>query len=118
MSTIFRNGISWHLAAPRYAELLGLIPQFLSNSNPDPAAAQFNISYAHGGGWMPMAKWSLLKPDEGSDSPFSLRIKYPSDPPYAPGAWCRLRDELILVFPHAWVAIVQPTGAFEVSRMD
>ena len=116
MSSIFHNGITWHLAHPRYEALLGFIPQFLSQRDPASAAVQFDESYAHGGGWRPMEDWELL--NFPTDSPFALRIQYPNDPPYSPIAWGRLRNEVILVFPHAWVAIVQPTGAFEVSRMD
>ena len=30
----------------------------------------------------------------------------------------RLRDETILLYEMDWVAVIQPDGAFEVSRMD
>jgi hypothetical protein len=114
-SSIFRNGITWHVLSPRHAELLGYIPQFVNTDDPSPAAEQLHENYAHGGGWRPMEEWKLVG---DRTFPFSMSIQYPNDPPYSPVAWGRLREELILVFNHAWVAIVQPDGAFEVSRMD
>jgi hypothetical protein len=29
-----------------------------------------------------------------------------------------LRDELILIYEHSWVAIIQPDRTFETCRMD
>lgn len=88
---------------------LGFIPQMLSDADPRPTAAQFNENYAHGGGWRPFKGFSLQA--DGS-------LTYPGDPPTRLLYEARLRDELIRVYEHAWVAIVQPDGSFEVSRMD
>jgi len=41
-----------------------------------------------------------------------------SKPPLKPVATSMLRDEMILVYPYAWVGIVQPSGDYEVSRCD
>jgi hypothetical protein len=30
----------------------------------------------------------------------------------------KLRDEVILVYPHSWVLILQKGGSFEICRMD
>jgi hypothetical protein len=65
-----------------------------------------------------MEGWDLIGFPDQLATPLNLRIQYPNDPPYSPVAYGFLRDELILVFPHAWVAIVQPDGAFAVARMD
>ena len=46
-------------------------------------------------------------------------LKYPGDPPLKPiAAVSRLRDEVILFYPHDWLCVVQPDGSFEVSRVD
>lgn len=89
---------------------VGLIPFFIQQSDPRPAAAQFNERYAHGGGWMPMDGWTL--------DPDTHAITYPGDGPLEPIDAFELRDETIAIYEDAWVAIVQKDGSFEVSRMD
>lgn len=92
----------------------GLIPAFLSESDPAPACEQFRRNYAHGGGWGPMREWQLTDNDDWR----KVTIRYPGDPPLRALGMIVLRTERIFIFPHAWVAIVQPDGRFEVSRMD
>jgi len=46
------------------------------------------------------------------------KLRYPGDPILAPLAQAKLRDELIVFYRHALVAIIQPDGSFEVSRVD
>lgn len=100
------NIIAYH---PRAEELMGLIPHFLDEYDPRPAAEQFNERYAHGGGWSPMKGWTM---------PTTLHIEYSGDEPLHALAEIEFRNEAILVFPHAWVCIMQPDGSFEVARMD
>ena len=92
-------------------EHLGLIPLFLSSEDTAPAREQFDANYAHGGGWLPMSGWTL------SDK-LVLTYQDGEDPPLSPLAAAKFNGELILVYPYGWVAIVQPDGTFEVSRMD
>jgi len=101
----------WQVRPGTHPDLLGEIPHFVNEADDRPAAEQFDDNYAHGGGWRPMEKWEL--------DPDGCAITYPGgDPPLKPLAFATLRDELILVYPHAWVVIVQNDGTFEVSRMD
>lgn len=46
--------------------------------------------------------------------PETYVIKYPGDPPFPPVARMRLRDEVILVYPCAWVTIIQKDGSYEI----
>lgn len=48
----------------------------------------------------------------------SYGLKYPDDPTIYPVARIRFRDELVLVYPFDWVAVVQRDGAFKVARID
>lgn len=89
---------------------LGLIPYFLDPQNPDNAAVQFNRAYRHGGGWKPFHGFKLQSAN--------MTLSYPGDPPMKPFAVTQLRDEKVYVYPHAWVLVLQPSGTFEVSRMD
>lgn len=98
----------WALLHP-HADL-GRIPSFLFCDDPRSAREQFDERYAFGGGWRPMPHWQYDKETRA--------IAYPGDPPLHPIAETTLRDELILLYPSAWVAIIQPDGAFEVARMD
>jgi hypothetical protein len=50
--------------------------------------------------------------------PTTLHIQYPYDKALAAIAEIEFRKETILVFPHAWVCIIQENGSFEVARMD
>jgi len=93
----------------RLEALLGFIPSFLVEDDQRSAREQIEDRYAHGGGWLPAANWTL-----GED----LSITYDGDERYDPVAFTRLRGETIAVYPHAWVAIIQPNGTFEVSRCD
>lgn len=102
--------LDWQILHPRGADILGLIPAFIFESDPRSAAEQFNERYAHGGGWRPMSGWGL--------EPGSFALKYPGDPALHPVAGAWLREERIFVYPYAWVAIVQADGSFEVARMD
>lgn len=90
---------------------LGWIPSFLTALDPRPAWEQINERYAHGGGWNPMlpGKWRLDEKDY---------LHYPGDPAFQPLAMAWLRDEKILIYMYAFVAIVQRDGSFSVARID
>lgn len=91
---------------------LGMLATMLTESDPRPAAEQFNERYNHGGDWQPTTtrRWKLNLEKQS--------LTYPGDPPLYPIAWGVLRDERIYVFQHSWVCIVQENGNFEVARMD
>jgi hypothetical protein len=89
---------------------LGFIPMFLNPRDTRSAKEQFNTAYAHGGGWRKFEGFTMRASDRA--------IKYPGDPAFKPLAEGKLRNETILVYPHAWVAIVQPDGTYEIARMD
>lgn len=91
----------------------GVIPLMLLPDDPRPAREQLDEGYAHGGGWRKFEGFTLT-----GDSTSNFRLTYPDDPPYKPQAWTLLRGELVMVFPHSWVCIVQPDGKYEVARMD
>jgi hypothetical protein len=92
-------------------DMCGMIPEFLSEYNERSAREQLDQAYRHGGGWRPMKGWNF--------EPESKAIKYPGDPEMYPVAMMELHEkEMIYVYPHAWVVIVQPDGSFEIARMD
>jgi hypothetical protein len=94
------------------AEHLGLIPKMLSEDDPRPAREQLDTGYRHGGGWRPFEGFDMAHYKD------MWWLLYPNDPPTRSLAYCKLRDEIIVVYQHAWVAIIQPDGSFEVCRMD
>lgn len=102
--------IIWTLRHPEATvEMLGYLPDMLSETDPRPAREQLDSGYRHGGGWCPFAGFEL-QPD-GS-------IVYPGDPPMPLLAETTLRDERIRFFDCAWVMILQPDDSFEICRMD
>ena len=101
----------WTLIHPRVQpDDLGLLTGMLSEVDERPAREQLHENYQHGGGWRPMEGFKLDRRH--------LLLTYPEDPPYRPLACCQLRNELIVVYPYSWVAIIQPDHSFEVCRMD
>jgi len=109
--------LDWHLNEALVSQhgfdaclqAISIIPTFLAEADPRPAFEQFNERYI--GGWNPRlpGKWRL---DQNN------YLHYPGDPLMVPIAAAQLRDELILVYPHAWVCIAQLDGSFSVARMD
>lgn len=89
---------------------LGFLPSMLSVSDPRPAREQFDERYKYGGGWQPVRGFEL--------DAKSRALLYPGDPPMKPVATAQLRDEMILVYPYSFVAVVQADGSFEAARMD
>lgn len=102
-----------HMAATGFEafDLVGFIPHMLSEGNPDDAVTQLNNGYAHGGGWHDFPGFTFV------DGP-TPSLTYPGDPPMLAVASWQLRDERIILFDSAWVAVVQPNGDFRVARMD
>lgn len=90
-----------------HPDMLGFIPEFLSEEDPRPAREQFKERYI--GGWTSFPGFKMLQNGD---------LSYPEDPPTALLAETSLRDEVIRFYNHAWVAIVHPDGSFEVSRID
>jgi hypothetical protein len=102
--------MKWLLFQPGMtAEHLGIIPAMLDEGDPRPAAEQFHANYAHGGGWRPTRGFALSA---------EWVLSYPGDPPMRPVAMTQLREEFIMLYPHAWVLVLQPGGSWAVCRMD
>lgn len=89
-------------------EHLGMIPMFLLPNDPRSAREQFDERYAHGGGWQPFKGFTMTE----------AGLEYLGDPPVKLLAEGRFRDEIIRIYEYAWVAVVQPDGSYEISRMD
>lgn len=92
-------------------EMLGAIPDMLSVDDPAGAVEQIDAAYrADGGGWRDSRGGSV-------DAERGL-LTYPGDAPRRLVAQATLRDERILFFDGAWVAVVQPDGSARVARID
>jgi hypothetical protein len=92
-------------------EHLGLIPFWINDDDPDPAWKQIDKNYGHGGGW----RHGTMNFKMAKDTHV---LYYPGDPPLRPLAQAKMRDELVVFYDHAIVAIVQPDDSFEVARID
>lgn len=99
-----RNGYSG-------GDLLGVIPHFLDAANPAGAVEQIDAAYRDiGGGWRDQDGFKL---DIAAGT-----LTYPGDPARPLIAHADLRDERILFFNGAWIAVVQPDGSFRAARID
>jgi hypothetical protein len=101
--------ITWRLYVPGALDALGLIPHFISDSDPRSLAEQLNENYRHGGGWRPFPGFTMLS---------NKNLSYVGDPPVKLLAEAAVGNETIRVYEYAWVAIVAKDGTFEVCRMD
>jgi hypothetical protein len=103
----------------RVQAALGLLPQFFSEIDMRPAREQINTAYAHGGGWHPFN--SCIGGQVKGNFTFNkktLTLTYPGDPPMRAIAQAQIRDDIILVFEHAWVMIWNANGDWELARID
>jgi len=87
---------------------LGFLPSFFDEDDPRPAREQIDANYKFGGGWIPQSEFIMR---DGL-------LLYPGDPPYQPLAMTNMRDEILIFYTHAFLAIIQPDGTFEVARVD
>lgn len=94
-------------------EVVGFIPQFLSEDDPRPAKEQIDSAYQHGGGWRSFEGFELKG---GNGIPYTLI--YPGDPITESLSQATLRDETIVYFEHSWVAIIQKDGSYDIARID
>jgi hypothetical protein len=112
--------MNWYRVDPRVREEhLGLIPSFLRERDERGAAAQIAERYI--GGWSKFEGFKLGRAFEFDTNPREQIIpslRYPGDSPTHPLAFTRLRDETIALYEHAWVVVFQPSGEFEVARLD
>jgi hypothetical protein len=95
---------------PDAQEIIGILPHWLDEGDPRPAREQLDEHYAHGGGWRPFSGFEM--------DPETFAIKYPGDPAHVPLAGLMFRNELILFYESAWVAIIQRDKTYEIARMD
>ncbi len=89
--------------------LVGFIPDMISESDPRPLIEQLNSGYAHGGGWSPFRGFAQLPNGD---------LKYPEDPPTKALVEGEFRGDIIRIHESAWVSVTFPDGTFEVCRMD
>jgi len=89
-------------------EKLGYLPGFIDLDDTRPAREQFHANYKFGG-WRPATGFKLREDNA---------LCYPGDPILQPLAQAKLRDELIVVYNHDLVSIIQPDRTFEVARLD
>ena len=89
--------------------VVGYIKYFIYETDDRPAVEQFNERYRHGGGWNPF---------DGFTMDNNLFITYPEDSALPPLAIANFREQKIIIYPHSFVAILNPDKTFEVSRMD
>ena len=90
------------------AEAWGFIPSFLDTEDPRSAKEQFDAHYVSG--WHHFDGFTL--------NHSTLDLTYPEDPPLAPISLMLFRHELLILYPMAWVVILQKDNSWEVCRMD
>lgn len=88
---------------------VGYLPGMLSHGLQLSVSEQFDATYPFGG-WVPFEGFNF-----NADK---LTLTYAGDPDEVAIARVQIGKETVLVFRHAWVAIIQENGDFEVARLD
>lgn len=101
----------WIALDPRITDVwLYPLASMLNTDNPKSAQEQLDDGYKQFGGYKPFPGFTLNP---------NLTMNYPGDPVMIPMAMCELRDELIILYPGDWVAVVQKNGIdFVCARMS
>jgi hypothetical protein len=91
---------------------LGLLADIFRSDDPRPAKEQANDRYRHGGGWHNQPRWTFNRETK--------EMVFPGDAPLMPLAITILpkTKEIVALYPHDYIAIVQADGTFEMCRMD
>jgi hypothetical protein len=93
--------------------MLGLLPEILDADDKRPVKDQLDDRYAHGGGWRPFPE-NHFKLER-----MSMTLRFPGDPPFRPAAFTQLGDETVVFYPScSLLAVIQPDGKYEVTRVD
>lgn len=105
----YKEAAKKYYVEPAGEHAVGYIPFVFSSLDPRPAREQIDANYAHGGGFFELGGFVMLE---------DRYLKYPGEPKMPVLAEAQLRDETILVYPSALVAVVQKDGSYSVTRMD
>lgn len=101
-------------------DAVGILPHFWDAADPRKAIEQHDSHNPPGGPWhLPsMIQWDYDRVTEKLQ--YGDPNEEDADPPYWPLAYAilPLSRERIVVYPNAWVAIVQDDGTFVVDRRD
>lgn len=120
--SIATNSTLWNIRAKTAKEAvngfhaLGFLPQMVHDNTDTDAVTQLHNAYLHGGGWRDFHGFEVFNTD--SDEPLDWYIQYPEDPPYYPIAWAAINDDIVVVYPHSWVAVFDKDGNMRICRMD
>lgn len=95
----------------RPQDALGVLPSIITSTD-EPVREQLNARYAYGGGFFPSSGWHY---DHAT-----LTLRFEGEPPLDPLACALLRDEICLLYPSAWLCIVNRNDPadFAVCRVD
>lgn len=88
----------------------GMVTAMLDPNDPRSTIQQLDEGYRHGGGWHHFDGFELDMDN--------YNLTYPGDPPYRPIEATQLRDDLIILYPHAWFLVLHPDKTWQVCRMD
>ena len=93
-------------------DVLGFLPDIISQKDQRPIKEQVSSNYVHGGGWKPFGKdkWKL--------NPQNKNLKYPGDPKLCAIAELQIRDELFILYEMGICCVRYKDGSFDVLRMD
>ena len=89
-------------------DMWGLIPSFLNEASDAPTIKQLDAGQP--GGWRKFDGFTF-------DAKHEI-LSYPGDPPMKAMSKILFNNDIIMLFPHAWVLVLNADNRWEVARMD
>lgn len=107
--------LTWTFSNGAGPNQLGFIVLWFDPRSEKSAQEQANDGYLQTGGcpFLPTKASFTLVEEDGE-----YRLEHPEDPPMRELARTKIRDETIVLFDYAWMAIIQPDGSHVISRVD
>lgn len=106
--------MAWHVNGSTdydVLDVLGLLPEIITDKDSRPVREQIEDRYAHGGGWKPMEGFTF--------DPMSATLTYKDGEQMLALAYAAVRNEVVVLYESAILLVFNRTdNTYDVIRID